>query len=949
MTQVTDVVVHAITAGEASPRLHRRPDLEQFDYGMSELLNWMVHPKGGAFTRPGLEFADIVSDIDTDHLLIPFEFANNEANTYMLLFGDEYIRFLQDGAYVLESSSQPIQSITNGTTTTVGVTSHGFSAGDLIVITGVIETTELNGRTFKIGSVTTNDFTLIDLVTGTDLDSSTYGTYIFPGGDVFRVYTVTSPYTASDLEELDVKQVRDTVFLHHPQFKRRKLTRQAADSWTLELNLVSNAMTAPTISSVTGRADISGDNVPGIDVGFVVTAVDLNGNESVGSVPVIAEGILDYSVLQGWALVKWSPVADAAKYKVYRTRLENTVANSTNGATPVGFVGETRATEFLDNNIIPDFGKTPPRRYDPFENGSVLHVEVTAVGSGYPVSGTTVTITDSGSDGTGFSAYANVNDSGEVISITITNPGKDYGQASTIAIAGSGGSGATAEPILSAESGNYPRTTAISAQRQLFSGLDEKPTGIIGSQVGLFTNFDFRDAVDDSDSFEFEIDANKQDILKHLVLGRGGLLAFGSTGVWRVTGADGTLSASDQEAEIQLEQGSADVRPIPIEGNVLHVTHKENIPQLLVHNARSRYYDPQPIASFSSHLFGKDKEITSMGYAATPYKQVHAVQNGRALCLTLDFAERLVAWTPQVTQGLFKTVGTLDVENRSDTYFIVERYLNGNRVKTIERYTEREIDEVEESFCVDAGVKLANTTISIAGYLGTVDSDTRLATLYTEADAFASGDVGKIIRFNKGKYEVKTYTSAREVIVEEFRPTDDLFHTDTRSNRFTSFTMDTPVTTVSNLWHLEGIMVTVLADGRIYRDLTVSGGEITLPTEASRVVVGLGYTCTAKSLPFLVTTENTQLRRKAPIAVAFGQFNTRGLKIGGNINKLVEVKDRTVEVYGTTSELRTEAKFQSLTGSLEMESGVYFVQEEPLPATILGFATRIQIGDGDND
>ena len=57
-----------------------------------------------------------------------------------------------------------------------------------------------------------------------------------------------------------------------------------------------------------------------------------------------------------------------------------------------------------------------------------------------------------------------------------------------------------------------------------------------------------------------------------------------------------------------------------------------------------------------------------------------------------------------------------------------------------------------------------------------------------------------------------------------------------------------PQDNISGLEHLEGKEVAVVADGNVVTGLTVVSGAITLPVDASKVTVGLGYTCTMDTL-----------------------------------------------------------------------------------------------------
>lgn len=90
------------TAGELSPRLDGRSDLQKYFQGCKTLQNMVVHPHGGATRRPGTKFiAETKSNGEAR--LIPFEFSTTQ--TYVLEFGNTYMRVYKDGGQVLNSGA----------------------------------------------------------------------------------------------------------------------------------------------------------------------------------------------------------------------------------------------------------------------------------------------------------------------------------------------------------------------------------------------------------------------------------------------------------------------------------------------------------------------------------------------------------------------------------------------------------------------------------------------------------------------------------------------------------------------------------------------------------------------------------------------------------------------------------------------------------------------------
>ncbi|BAQ85575.1 putative tail tubular protein B [uncultured Mediterranean phage uvMED] len=91
------------TGGELSPRLDGRNDLAKYPTGCKTLENMIVFPHGSAARRSGTQFVAEVKDSSKETRLIPFEFSTTQ--TYMLEFGDQYIRFYKDNGQILSGGS----------------------------------------------------------------------------------------------------------------------------------------------------------------------------------------------------------------------------------------------------------------------------------------------------------------------------------------------------------------------------------------------------------------------------------------------------------------------------------------------------------------------------------------------------------------------------------------------------------------------------------------------------------------------------------------------------------------------------------------------------------------------------------------------------------------------------------------------------------------------------
>lgn len=91
------------TGGELSPRLDGRNDLTKYNSGCKTLENMIVYPHGSASRRSGTQFVSEVKDSSKKTRLISFEFST--VQTYILEFGNQYIRFYKDNGQILSGGS----------------------------------------------------------------------------------------------------------------------------------------------------------------------------------------------------------------------------------------------------------------------------------------------------------------------------------------------------------------------------------------------------------------------------------------------------------------------------------------------------------------------------------------------------------------------------------------------------------------------------------------------------------------------------------------------------------------------------------------------------------------------------------------------------------------------------------------------------------------------------
>ena len=99
----TTLALTSFVSGEFSAKLDGRTDFAKYQTSCKTLENFLVHPQGAATRRVGTQYISEVKDSSKKTRLIPFEFSTTQ--TYILEFGNQYIRFYKDKGQILSGGS----------------------------------------------------------------------------------------------------------------------------------------------------------------------------------------------------------------------------------------------------------------------------------------------------------------------------------------------------------------------------------------------------------------------------------------------------------------------------------------------------------------------------------------------------------------------------------------------------------------------------------------------------------------------------------------------------------------------------------------------------------------------------------------------------------------------------------------------------------------------------
>ena len=942
------VFQHAFHAGEWSPNLYARVDLAKYRAGAALLENFFVDYRGGASSRPGTQYVLQAYKPATPVRLIPF--VASSTVQYILEFGDHYIRFFFQGGPILEAPLA-ITGATNANPAVLTIT-NTYSVGDWIYVTNVGGMTQLNGQYFQVLARTGTTVTLGNILTGTNIDSTTYGTYT-SGGSSGRVYTLATPYAANDLALLKFVQTVNKMVLCHGSYPVADLTLITANNWVL-----ANVVFGPTINPPSAGLTIVSNSPGSSNVNYIVTSVDGSGQESIPSA-VQATSINPGSGVT--VTISWTAVVGAVSYNVYRTTITATSAAIPSNVA-FGFIGNCQGTSFIDtwySNASPvigaDFSQSAPQFDNPFGGGPVNSLNLTTGGvytsaDSFPV----VTIGPPPAGGTQMTATAVLTDSNLVIVTT----GFGYIVGEQVALFGGsaiimiqvdstlgvgGGNGISTYHIVShatLTSGPIPSSFADPASGATFtvtswavkslpvtnagSGYTSPPTVTVsGANPATATS-----TVISGNSGAPSVPAFYQERLvlaapyqgpQEFFMSRPGSpydfdISFPSQDDDAITGSivsstlnsiksmipmpTGLIILSDRQAWLVNGGGNqAPVTPTTIQANSQAYNGASDVP---------------PIVANYDILYVQNKSAAVRDLTFNFYTQIFTGTDISVLSSHLFYGFTIKEWS--WAEEPYKTVWAV----RNDGVMLSLAFMKEQEVVGWSHHDTQGLFKSTAS--VVEPVTLSNGTVAPLDAVYFVVQRTINGTITQYIERMAE-------RFFNGQAKNAWCVDA--------------------ALKYSG----APLTTFSGLTHLVGMTVTGLADGAVISPQTVSAaGTITLATAASLVTIGLAYTCNLQTLRLDTGDPTIQGKRKKIPAVTVRVQDTLGLSIGGDFTTLVPMKDLVVNNVGSMSnhvvmDLVTDDA-RTLVDPRWTVQGQYCIQQAlPLPATILGVIPEIDVGD----
>lgn len=500
-------------------------------------------------------------------------------------------------------------------------------------------------------------------------------------------YYIESPWTAAQLDDIQTAQLNDVMYLVHPDVQPQKLSRLAADNWTLE-----------AVQFDTGPFMVMND-----------TPTTITPSARTGEITLTAsEGIFD----DGHVGSIWK-IDQKRGSNVY----QGTINANESGKTTYFFTGTysfitegtfdgTITLERSEDNSTWESALVPLNQNfnnpgESEEDGAYYRV----TGSNWD-SGTcnyTITIHDNYNHGiveiTGYTSES-------VVTATVLK--SLYNTSATTR---------WFEPCFSDYRG-WPRAICFYQQRLLLAGTYYEPTKIWGSKSYEPENFSLGDGLA-NDAMDYNITIARQNPilwmydLDTLIVGtNGGIFRWGN-----LEDGGGTLTPDNPTSRRLSGCKASTVVPSFVNESLLFVERGGHKVNELAYKLEADGYVVSDLMLLASHI-ARYSPITETAVQTRPYPILWCVrEDGELLGMTFLKQQGIIAWHRQVTDGLVESVCVIPGTDEDEVWLVVQRTIGGEAVRYIERLKPFNWgDDADDCWFVDCGVKYdGDSTSTITG------------------------------------------------------------------------------------------------------------------------------------------------------------------------------------------------------------------------------------------
>lgn len=799
--------------------------------------------------------------------------------------------------------------------------------------------------------------------------------YFYTNGQVLMdgntPYSIDAPWREEDIFDIHYTQNADIMTLVHPSYPPQELRRYSMTDWRMVPVSLITSLTPPTNVKAERFTAASNDpNSGNYDQSYVVTSLNEDRSEESEASTVATSPDTNLYATGTTCRISWQTVQGAKYYRVYK--LQGGI---------YGYIGETMETSIIDDNIAPETGQTPPYLDDVFQvSGGITNVQILNGGSGY----------QNGNRVTGFANWGNrwsdqyIGNYEEVLPYPgINRPSKGSIHYDGVIDLNGPGSGATASVVYGEAKYDYQydgrnSVTSVTLSNDGGHGYVE-PVARFHWESGVHdVTMEYLDVPAFSDPIPIELNIVDS-------TGYGGLLGFSIengvfTDAWiKSAGRNYTnpsvqvISLNGSGAQFKLTIGNAGDYPAA-------VGYFEQ--RRIFAGSRLR---PQQIwmtatgteNNMTYHLPLQDTDRISFAVAAKDMNMIrHIVPLQQLIALTSAAEWRVSplnsdAITPDsISVRPQSYIGASNVQPQMVNNNVLYAAARGGHVRELAyNYTSGgyitgdisirashlfdETDPITEMALTKSPDPILWCVKNSGSMLGLVYVPEQQIGAWVQYKTDGSFEAATVVQEGTEDFLYvvvnRTIDGVRKRFVERQQSRLDssmgsgLFLDCAAQFRFTEATKE-----ITGLTWLAGNEVTVVADGGVYKRVTVSDdGKVTIPRAAISGWVGLPYETIIRTLPVSFSIQDGSYGRghtKNVNRVWMRVENTTGVEVGPDLDNMKPMKVRRDEAYGEAVSLQSGEIDVGSVGHWQKDGSFYIRQAEPAPFTLISHTAEIEIG-----
>ena len=241
----------------------------------------------------------------------------------------------------------------------------------------------------------------------------------------------------------------------------------------------------------------------------------------------------------------------------------------------------------------------------------------------------------------------------------------------------------------------YPKLCTFYQDRFVVAATNKKPNYIWMSRTGDYPNFGVEKVegtITDDSAITLPVINRKMCEIRHLIPAND-LIILTSGNEWIVSG-DKTITPTNCNLKTQTQRGALSCEPQFIGNRCVFVQERGGTVRDMGYSYESDNYTGQDLTLFVKTRVRGYLTITS-AYAQDPDSIIYYIRNdGEINCLTYIPEQKVYGWSHFVTNGKYLYCESVSEGEQDSLYILVERTLQGKKVKCIERMVPLYSDDV---------------------------------------------------------------------------------------------------------------------------------------------------------------------------------------------------------------------------------------------------------------